>query len=371
MIKLTINRETILKPVQLVAGVVGRQPTIPILSHILLIAHDTALSFIGADSEVELCALTDLEKPLAKPIKLTLPGKKFLDICRSLPENSMIGITEHNNQVIVSSGKSRFVLATLPAKNFPISPEQTDAIEFKINQEVLRNLIEKTSFSIPQQDVRQYLNGLLLELKNNIIQSLATDAHRLALNKITSKSLQNAIAQVIVPKKGVFELLRLLNKSDEEVSISVNANFVRITGSDFVLTSKLISGKFPNYSKIIPKKGNKKIVINRDELKQALTRVGILSNELFRSVRLQLRSNLLTLTSNNPDQEEATEELTIDYKDENLDTIFNIGYLIDILNTIAAEQVVLSFKDNDSGIVIEGVDSDKSCFYAVMPIRTQ
>ncbi|MEI8055647.1 MAG: DNA polymerase III subunit beta [bacterium] len=369
MVKITIKRESLLKPLQLVAGVVERRQTLPILSHILVTLQDKDLTFIGTDLEVELCGLTHMEQAIEKPAEVTLPGKKFLDICRALPENSLLELTEDHARITVSSGKSRFVLSSLPTRDFPRTPVQEKALEFGITQGALRKLIEKTSFAIPQQDVRQYLNGLLIEVKDGLIQALATDGHRLAMNSISSSVVDNSFAQVIIPRKGVVELLRLLESSDEEVTMSFNNNFVRVKGDNFILTSKLISGKFPNYNKIIPKRGDKRVEINCNELKQALNRVGILSNELFRSARFQLHSNTLVLTTNNPDQEEAAEELVVDYQGESLNAIFNISYFVDILSIIETEKISISFKDGESGVVIEEVSGSTNCLYVLMPIR--
>ena len=368
--KLIIKRESLLKPMQLVAGVVERRQTMPILAHILLLIKDKSLTFVGTDLEVELCGVAHMEQAIEKPVEITLPGKKFLDICRTLPENSLLELVEDKGRITISSGKSRFVFASLPARDFPRSPVQEKMLEFSITQGALRKLIEKTSFAIPQQDVRQYLNGLLVEVKDGLIQSLATDGHRLAMSSVTSSIVDNSFAQVIIPRKGILELLRLLEaSSDEEVVVSFNNNFVRVKGNDFVLTSKLISGKFPNYNKIIPKRGDKRAEINCDELKQALTRVGILSNELFRSARFQLHSNKLTLTTNNPDHEEAAEELAVDYQGDDLNAIFNIGYFVDILNAVETEKISISFKDSEKGVLIEEVGGGANCLYVLMPIR--
>jgi DNA polymerase III subunit beta len=369
MLKISIKREDLLKPLQLVAGVVERRQTKPILSHLLLIAENKLLTFIGTDMEVELHGLLRLEHAVKNPVQITLPGKKFLDICRSLPEGSVVELTEENGRVTIACGRSRFVMTSLQAKEFPRSPEQKPIMHFEIKQEQLRKLIEKTSFAIPQQDVRQYLNGLLFEIKDGSIQTLATDGHRLAVHSIPAPIVDSSFAQVIVPRKGVFELLRLLEDSNEEVSISFNSNLIQIKGANFVLISKLISGKFPNYNKIIPKKGENRVKVNCAELKSALTRVSILSNELFRSVHFKLRQGLLILTSNNPEQEEAFEELVTDYNSENLEIIFNIGYFIDILNTIETETVNIFFKQGDAGVVIEDSVGNPSCLYVLMPIR--
>lgn len=373
MMQFSVKREALLKPMQLVVGIVAGRSTDPILSHILLIINEKLLTLVGTDIDVEICASTNIEHPIQQvSTEITIPGKKFLEICRALPENSIIELSEESNRIVVSSGKSRFVLTTLPAKNFSRVPEQNKIIEFKVPQNTLRGLIERTSFAIPQQDVRQYLNGLLLEVKDGSIQSLATDGHRLAMSSIAAPVIDNSFAQVIIPRKGIFELLRLLEESDEEVLITFSDNFVRIKSSSFVLTSKLISGKFPNYNKIIPKAGDKVIKIDCDILKKSLMRVGVLSNELFHSVRFQLNSDTLILTSDNSEQEEATEELTVDYSGEPLDSIFNIGYLLDILNVIEAKKISISFKNNDSGALVEELDGgDINCLYVIMPIRRQ
>ncbi len=364
-----MQRESLLKPLQLVAGVVERRQTKPILSHLLLTIEDKLLTFIGTDMEIELHGFLHLEQTIKHPTQITLPGKKFLDICRSLPEEGIVELTEDNGRITVSCDRSRFVMSSLPAKEFPRAPEQKPVMHFEVKQNALRKLIGKTSFSIPQQDVRQYLNGLLFVIKDGAIQTLATDGHRLAVHSVPAPIVDSSFAQVIIPRKGVVELLRLLEDSEEEVAVSFNSNLIQIKGKDFAFISKLISGKFPNYNKIIPKKGEKKVTINCAELKSALIRVGILSNELFRSVHFRLRSNLLVLAANNPDQEEAVEELSIDYKEENIDTIFNIGYLLDILNSIETETINIFFNKGDAGVVIEDANSEPNCLYVLMPIR--
>lgn len=365
----SISREALLKPLQMVIGVVERKQTMPILSHILLITSKKQLTFIGTDTEVELRGLINMEGSSDTATSITLPGKKLLDICRMLPENSLINLTEEQGRVTLSCGRSRFTMASLPAKDFPCSPEQATVMTLEISQESLRELIEKTSFAIPQQDVRQYLNGLLFEIKKGSIQTLSTDGHRLAVHSITSPAVDNSFAQVIIPRKAVFELLRLLENSTTAAHISFNNNFVKIQGENFVVISKLISGKFPNYNKIIPKRGNKKIELDRNELKQALTRVGILSNELFRSVHFRLKPKTLVLAANNPEQEEAIEEISIDYQEEELDIIFNISYFVDILNIIETEKVTIFLNNSESGIIIEEAGDKSNCLFVLMPIR--
>lgn len=369
MLKISIKKEALLKPLQLVSGVVEKRQAKPILSHILLLAKDRILTFIATDSEVELHGILQLEHGITKSAEITLPGKKFLDICRSLPDDSKIDLTEDHGRITISCKRSRFVMTSLPVKDFPRTPEPEPIMSFEIGQNALRKLIEKTSFAIPEQDVRQYLNGLLFEVKDGAIKTLATDGHRLAVHSITAPVVDSSFAQVIIPRKGIFELLRLLEDSDEEVTVSFNNNLVNIKGRNFVLISKLISGKFPNYNKIIPKKGGIKAQIDCQELKAAMNRVNILSNELFRSVCFKLRNSTLLLTTNNPEQEEAIEELSIDYQGDDLDVFFNIGYFVDILQAIATEKVNIFFKKGENSVIIEENGSDSNCLYVLMLIR--
>jgi DNA polymerase III subunit beta len=339
------------------------------LAYILLIIRDKDLVFISTDLEVELCGMVQTENAIEKPVEITLPGKKILDICRMLPENSLVELTEDNGKVTVRSGKSRFVLTSLPAKEYPKTQTQEKMLEFRLTQRALKKIIETTAFAIPQQDMRQYLNGLLVEVKDGSIQCLATDGHRLAMNSTALSVVDSSFAQVIIPRKGVFELLRLLENSDEEIVLNFNNNAISVKSNNFVLTSKLISGRFPNYNKIIPKRGSKCVEINRQELKQAMTRVGIVSTELFHSVKFQLRPDLLILMSNNPGQEEAVEELTANYQGDNLNTVFNVGYFVDILNALGTEKISISFRDSENGVIIEEVNGDTNCLYVLMPIR--
>lgn len=368
--KVIIQREKLLRPLQLIAGVVERKQVTPILSHVLLIATAEQLQIIGTDTEVELRMTILLDSQKVAPGTIAVSCRKLLDICRTLPDNSMLEIIEKNDRITINAERSKFNLATLPAHDFPNFPAQDNVMDFALAEKTLQNLLIKTAFAIPQQDLRQYLNGLLLEIKDGYIQVLATDGHRMALNKIELPTETNSTtAQVIIPRKGVVELMRLLGDSDTEVEIGLNSNSMRIQGRDFTFSTKLINGKFPNYNKIIPKRGDKNIKLNRQELKQALTRVGVLSSELFRSVHFQLRKNLLRLTANNYEQEEAVEELAINYVGEDLDTTFNINYLLDILNCVTVEEVNFSLKNGESGALIEEIAETNNCLYVVMPIR--
>lgn len=367
--RFTINRESLLKPLQLVAGVVERKQAVTILSHVLLSVYNKQLQLVGTDVELEMQGFSDFDGKVETEGAVTLPGKKFLEICRALPEQSELEIIEENNRIIVSSGRSRFNLVTLPCSEFPRFKEEAYLVEISIKNKELKSLLEKTAFAIPQQDIRQYLNGLLFEIKDGSIQVIATDGHRLAMNSIEAPVVDNSFAQIIIPRKGVFELMRLVDDSDDELLIRLNNNHISVKGDEFCLLSNLISGKFPNYNKIIPKYGDKRLEFPRNDLKQVLTRVSVLTNEVFRSVSFQLRPGILCLMATNPEQEEAVEELPIDYQGENIDAVFNIGYLLDVLNCMTTELVCIFLRDNDGGIIMEEVNGKSNCLYVVMPIR--
>lgn len=366
--KLNLQRETLLKPLQLVIGVVERKQTLPILSNVLLNTKDNILSITGTDLEVELIGQATLEKP-AKPGKITLPGRKLMDICRALPENAPIELYQEKERVILKSGRSRFTLSTLPATDFPNIETQEENLTFDVPQQELRYLLQRTAFAMAQQDVRYYLNGMLFEVTPNSLRTVATDGHRLALNTIDISLPDKHRLQIIVPRKGVTELMRLLDDSEENVSITISNNHIRVSSASGTFTSKLIDGRFPDYERVIPKGGDKIISIDRDTLKFALSRTAILCNEKFRGVRFELKKNLLKILANNPEQEAAEDELNIEYDAPSLDIGFNVNYLLDILNVLKSGPVNLIFSDANSSILVEEPDSNGESIYVVMPMR--
>ncbi|QLH41974.1 MAG: DNA polymerase III subunit beta [Coxiellaceae bacterium] len=367
---ITIDRDTLLKPLQAVIGVVERRQTLPILANVLISTHGNTLSITGTDLEVELQA----RMPLAEPVEaseITVPGRKLADICRSLPENASLQLVYEKDRIQLRSGRSRFTLTTLPASDFPRVQEDETSVEFSLAQEQLRHLIERTHFAMAQQDVRYYLNGMLLELNSGSIRAVATDGHRLALNSIDSALEHNGFLQVILPRKGVLELMRLLQDDNSLVTVCVGNSYIRIIGTDFTFTSKLVDGRFPDYERVLPKNGNKTIVLERDLLKQALSRAAILSNEKFRGVRLQLKHGLMRVLANNPEQEEAEEEISLDYQQNDLEIGFNVSYLLDILNTIDSEKVRMIFSDPNSSVLVEEHEPkhQRNGVFVVMPMR--
>ena len=365
--KFTINREALLKPLQLVAGVVERRQTLPVLSNVLMVVDGDHLSLTGTDLEVELVGHVSLDD-VSEAGEITVPARKLMDICKSLPENTLIEIHQDDQRVKLKAGRSRFTLSTLPANEFPSIEEEAGSMNFTIGQTRLRRLIDRTGFAMAQQDVRYYLNGMLLEVSQNRLRSVATDGHRLAMCVVDADINQSEKHQVIVPRKGILEMARLLTEGDEMVHVSLGANHIRAKTGDFIFTSKLVDGKFPDYERVLPRGGDKIIIGDRQELRQAFQRASILSNEKYRGIRLILSEGLLKVMANNPEQEEAEEELSLAYSGEHMEIGFNVSYLLDVLSVISGESVKITLSDPNSSALLEESESGDST-YVVMPMR--
>ncbi|MDO9624945.1 MAG: DNA polymerase III subunit beta [Pseudomonas sp.] len=363
----TIQREALLKPLQLVAGVVERRQTLPVLSNVLLVVEGQQLSLTGTDLEVELVGRVSLDEP-AEPGEITVPARKLMDICKSLPSDALIDIRIDDQKLLVKAGRSRFSLSTLPANDFPTVEEGPGSLTLSLSQSRLRRLIERTSFAMAQQDVRYYLNGMLLEVQTGILRAVATDGHRLAMCSMAAEIEQTERHQVIVPRKGILELARLLTEQDANVSIILGQHHIRATTGEFTFTSKLVDGKFPDYERVLPRGGDKLVVADRQGLREAFSRTAILSNEKYRGIRLQLAAGLLKIQANNPEQEEAEEEIAVDYNGAPLEIGFNVSYLLDVLGVMTTEQVRLILSDSNSSALVQEADNDDSA-YVVMPMR--
>lgn len=363
----TIQREALLKPLQLVAGVVERRQTLPVLSNVLLVVEGQQLSLTGTDLEVELVGRVALEEP-AQPGEITVPARKLMDICKSLPNDALIDIRLDEQKLVIKAGRSRFSLSTLPANDFPTVEEGLGSLTFSLVQSKLRRLIERTSFAMAQQDVRYYLNGMLLEVQTGILRAVATDGHRLAMCSMEAAIEQTERHQVIVPRKGILELARLLTEQDGTVSIVLGQHHIRATTGEFTFTSKLVDGKFPDYERVLPRGGDKLVVADRQGLREAFSRTAILSNEKYRGIRLQLESGLLKIQANNPEQEEAEEEIAVNYSGNALEIGFNVSYLLDVFSVMTTDQVRLILSDANSSALVQEADNDDSS-YVVMPMR--
>ncbi len=322
----------------------------------------------GTDMEVELIAL--IKQGSKDEKEFTLPARKLLDICRALPEGAMIEFSVEKDQAILKSGKSRFTLAILPAKDFPATELTGGAHDLKISREGFCSLLEDTMFAMAQQDVRYYLNGLLLEVGSKSIRAVATDGHRLALKEAAHNGGSgNEPLQIIVPRKGVIELARLLGvAAEEELHIQISKNHIRLNIGDVQFTSKLIDGKFPDYERVVPKLSSTPLRANRAALKQSLTRASILSNEKYKGVRIMLKQNSLKALAHNPEQEEAEEELEVEYSGDEMEIGFNVTYLLDAINVIKTEHIIMSTTNPDSSCLLLPEDKGENR-YVVMPMR--
>jgi DNA polymerase-3 subunit beta len=362
-----ISRETLIKPLQLVTGVVERRQTLPVLSNVLLVLDGDELSMTGTDLEVELVGRI-MVAPGADDGEVTVPARKLMDICKSLPDDAEMKFMLDDNKLVIRSGRSRFSLSTLPPSDFPNVDGSAESLEFKISQQRLKDMLDSTSFAMAQQDVRYYLNGMLFEVSPNYLRVVASDGHRLAMDTEDMNTKAPKELQVIVPRKGILELARLLAEGSDEVLVVIGANHIRATTSNFTFTSKLVDGKFPDLERILPKGGDKKLLGDRDQLRQSLTRTAILSNEKFRGIRLILNKDEIKILANNPEQEEAEETVAVEYDGKSFEIGFNVSYLVDVLSVLDTKTVQLVMSDPNSSALIQG-DDGSSALYVVMPMR--
>ncbi|MGD2076232.1 MAG: DNA polymerase III subunit beta [Gammaproteobacteria bacterium] len=364
--KFTIDRESLLKPLQQVIGVVERRQTLPVLGNLLIVASPDGLQMTATDLEVEIQARVNLEVKQAGEV--TLPARKFLDICKALPEGALIEVSVREQKAQIRSGKSRFTLTTLPAADFPVVEHIQGDCRFSIAQNKLKELIDRTQFSMAQQDVRYYLNGLMIEIGDDSVRAVATDGHRLALCDMPVDIDAAAARQVIVPRKGIQELQRLLEETKAPVDVEIGSNHLRARTGEVCLTSKLVDGRFPDYERVLPKGGDKQVIANRELFRQALSRTSILSNEKYRGIRLYLNTDNVKIQAHNPDQEEADEEFEVSYQGDGLEIGFNVTYLLDVLSAVRSDDVELTLSDSNSSCLIRQPGTEQYR-YVVMPMR--
>lgn len=366
--KFSISREALLRPLQLLNGVVERRQTLPVLSNVLVVADAQGLSLTGTDLEVEIVSHLPLEQ-METAGAITVPARKLFDICKSLPDQSQIEFSVDDQKVHIRAGRSRFSLATLPAAEFPKVEESQQDLSFELTQGQFKRLLDRTAFAMAQQDVRYYLNGMLLELSPGLLRSVATDGHRLATCSLPLEHNASSQIRAIVPHKAIIGLGRLFDDSDTGVQVVLGNNHIRIKTGDYIFTSKLVDGKFPEYERVIPRNGNKVIVTNRLQLREVLHRASILSNEKYRGVRLTLSTSNLQVTANNPEQEEAEENISVNYDGAALEIGFNVTYMIDVLDVLSNEMVQLTVSDPNSSALVEEFGEKGDSLYVVMPMR--
>jgi DNA polymerase-3 subunit beta len=367
MLLIETDRDTLLKPLQAVTGVVERRHTLPILSNVLIERAENTISFVATDLEMQITTQT-LCHDQQQSFAITVAAKKLLDICRALPEASKIQLEASDNRLQVKAGKSRFNLQTLPAQDFPkIAPPVDIKGVIRLTQKSFKQCLNLVQYAMAQQDIRYYLNGLLLVVEGTSLKVVATDGHRLSLASVELRE-QQAPQEVILPRKTILELVKLLADSDEEVVIEIGQNQAKFSVSNTVLVSKVIDGKFPDFTRVIPSSYEKHFVVPRVTLLQTLQRAAILSNEKFRGVRLVLTTDSLRVICNNNEQEEAQEELEIAYDGAPLDVGFNVVYLLDVLNNLSVEQVDCAFGDANSSMLVT-IPGETGFKYVVMPMR--
>lgn len=362
-----VDKETILKPLQVVVGIVERKQTLPILSNVLIENQGGKIRFTATDLEIQITTAIDLGAENSQTESITVGGKKLQEILRVLPEQSKITIDTKENKAQIKSGKSRFSLQTLPSMDFPkLSNQLENAKKITLPQKELKSLLFSVQYAMAQQDVRYYLNGVLLIIDGNKLKVVATDGHRLAYNAGTIEG-EHEKQEIILPRKAVVELSKLLADNDEKAELEFSQQQFKAAFSGITLTTKVIEGKFPDYERVIPKYDNH-LNMDRTMVQQALQRAAILSNEKFRGVRFVLTEKNLSIISSNSEQEEAQEEIETEYHGEALDIGFNVNYLMDGLNNISSSTATFSFGDPNSSILMTTPDNQEFR-YVVMPMR--
>lgn len=371
--QLTIVRETLLKLLRLVSGAVERkQHQNPILANVLLRANADSLQITATDQEVELIA-AEILPAITAGGEITVPFRKLYDICKALPDNSELTLEVQEDRMIIKAARSRFVLATLSAENFPdvqrISNEKALG-NFTIHKQQFAWLVTRTAFAMAEQDVRYFLNGMLLEVKNNRLYAVAADGHRLAMNYLELNEQSVPPMRVIVPRKGVLEIMRIVDEATADLQITISESHIQVSAGGVTVTSKLLDGKFPDYERVIPRDGNKIIIGNRERLREAFNRASALFSERFRGVRLKMSPERLMVLASNPEQDEVEEDLEVDYQGQELEVGFNVRYLLDFLAVVQSDLVRFTFSDANKSTLIEEVGEEAKGAYVLMPIRT-
>jgi DNA polymerase-3 subunit beta len=364
--RFSIQRETLLKRLQHVVGVVERRQTLPVLANLLLVVDAAGVSLTSTDLEVEMIARTSADD--LDPGEVTVPARKLFDICRALPDGCRIKFEQNGERVTVSAGRSRFTLATLPATEFPTIDNIELVERVALPEANLKELMDRTGFAMAHQDVRYYLNGMLLDLREHSLRCVATDGHRLAMAETRLDTKIASPRQVIVPRKGINELQGLFEPGDGIVELEFARNHLRVRRGDVTFTSKLIDGRFPDYEAVIPIGADKEVRLQRDDMRAALQRAAILSNEKYRGVKIEVAPNRVRIIAHNPEQEEAVEEVEARTGVSELSVGFNVNYLLDALGAISSEEVLLCLRDGQSSCLVRKPDSDDTR-HVIMPLR--
>lgn len=364
--KFSIQREALLRPLSQVTGVVERRQTLPVLANLLLVGDGGEVRFTGTDLEVEMAATVQAD--VEEPGEVTVPARKLHDICKALPDGTRLELDVGAERGTIRAGRSRFTLAALPATDFPVIDDVEVSRSVQVAAGELRKVLDRTAFAMANQDVRYYLNGLLLEMREERVRAVATDGHRLAIAEVPAELALGDTVQMIVPRKGVLELHRLLGEASEAVTLELGRAHLRACIDRTIFTSKLIDGRFPDYESVVPVAADRIVHVDRGTLKEALQRAAILSNEKYRGVKLEVEPGRLRIVAHNPEQEEAVEEVEVESDVANLAVGFNVTYLLDALNALEGDDVRLALKDANSSCLIQAGEHGTSR-HVVMPLR--
>ena len=366
--KFSLNRSDLLEPLSKVVSVLEKRQTLPILSHVLVVVNQQGITLTATDQEVELQTQIGFDGGslnIEAEGGCALPGRKLLEICKHLPADARLDFRRRDKHVVLSSGAFESQFSTLPAEDFPNIDRQGQAIQsFRIETQPFRQMLAKTVFAMAQQDVRVFLNGMLLEIGNDYIRAVATDGHRMAMSTkpCTPETALESRKQAIVPRKAVLELGRLLDEEDEELKLQLGTNHLRVTKGAFTLTTKLVDGQFPDYDKVVPKDASRAISGDRNTLRQGFQRASILSNEKYRGVRLVIADDQMTIKANNPEQDEAEEMVPVQFSGEQLEIGFNVSYLLDVLGVLSGDDVQISVSDANSSALLEDPSGCRHAF---------
>lgn len=361
------QRDSLLRPLQIVSGIVERRHTLPILANILVRKTGEDVSFLSTDIEVQITTHAQIGTD-GETAATTVSARKLLDILRALPEGNDVSLTLANSRLTVQSGKSRFALQTLAAEDFPtVAQAEHYSTKVTLPQKALKQLLHMVHFSMAQQDIRYYLNGLLLVVEGNHVIAVATDGHRLAYSQVKTEQ-EYERQEVIVPRKTIIELQRLLEDSDKPVELEIATNQIKLHFADIELISKLVEGKFPDYTRVIPKGYKNEFSVNREQLQRSLQRAAIMTSDKFKGVRWVIAPGSLKISSTNADQEEAIDEIEIDYAGDAIDIGFNVTYLLDVLSNLKTDNVSIALGDANSSAMLT-VPGNEDFKYVVMPMR--
>jgi DNA polymerase III subunit beta len=364
--KFIINRENLLTPLQQIVGVIEKRQTMPVLANVLMVVNDDSLTLTGTDLEIQIVAkviVTD-----SSPGSITVPARKLLDLCRLLPNGADIQLDQQNDKVKLFSNRSKFSLSCLPAEHYPEFAESAMDKQFSINAGKFKKALEKTIFCMANQDVRYYLNGLLLNISNNRMKLVASDGHRLSIFEDLLEDQTGYEVRIILPRKGVLELYRLLDNPDAELTVMFSNNNIKVAIDSLVFSAKLVDAKYPDFSKVFQQSFYEPITLPKQALKESLTRVAVLSNEKFKGVTFDIATGSMKISTHNPEHDEAEEELTIDYQGELLSIAFNAQYLLDAVSNLDSDTAVLTIASNASSCFID--EPNQSGYkFIVMPMR--